>query len=185
MFQDGRQEPGRAESDFGRFDAKTVVRNVYILFSRSEIPIANEKEEIMDMVDSSTPLPPWFTEQDLAIYGDLYDKSGFRTALKLPYRLLGNEQIDLPSNPQIKVPALFIAGQKDYIMKCPGMEEYIKSGMLKAFVPNVDIAYIPEGCHFLQEQFPDEVNELILNFLHTHKQSMIAPDSDMLPPHQD
>lgn len=80
------QEPGRAEADFGRLDAKTVVRNVYILLSRSEIPIANEDQEIMDIVQPSTPLPPWFSEEDLAEYGDLYEKSGFRTALQVPYR---------------------------------------------------------------------------------------------------
>ncbi|KAB2637393.1 epoxide hydrolase 4-like [Pyrus ussuriensis x Pyrus communis] len=35
----------KAEADFGRFDAKTVVWNIYILFSRSEIPIAAENQE--------------------------------------------------------------------------------------------------------------------------------------------
>ena len=82
------QEPGRAEADFGRYDAKTVVRNIYILFSRSEIPIAPENKEIMDLVDASTPLPPWLTAEDLATYGDLYEKSGFRTALQVPYRYI-------------------------------------------------------------------------------------------------
>ena len=86
MSMNSFQEPGRAEADFGRFDAKTVVRNVYILFSRSEIPIAAENQEIMDLVDPSTPLPPWFTEEDLAAYGALYEKSGFQTALQVPYR---------------------------------------------------------------------------------------------------
>ena len=38
------------------------------------------------MVDPSTPLPPWFTEEDLTAYGALYEKSGFRTALQVPYR---------------------------------------------------------------------------------------------------
>lgn len=81
------QQPGRAEADFSRLDAKTVVRKVYILFSRSEIPIATtEDEEIMDLVDDSTPLPPWLTEADLSEYGSLYEKSGFRTALQIPYR---------------------------------------------------------------------------------------------------
>ncbi|KAL4626731.1 hypothetical protein ACB092_05G118800 [Castanea dentata] len=80
------REPGRAEADFGRFDAKTVVRNIYILFSKSEIPIAAENQEIMDLVDPSTSLPPWFTEDDLAAYGALYEKSGFLTALQVPYR---------------------------------------------------------------------------------------------------
>ncbi|KAK6149876.1 hypothetical protein DH2020_017401 [Rehmannia glutinosa] len=80
------KKPGRAEADFGRLDSKTVVRNIYILFSRTEIPIAHENQEIMDIVDSSTPLPPWFTDEDLAAYGSLYEKSGFQTALKVPYR---------------------------------------------------------------------------------------------------
>ena len=80
------QEPGRAEADFGRLDVKTVVRNVYILFSKSEIPIAPENQEIMDLVEPSTPLPSWFTEDDLAVYGALYEKSGFQTALQVPYR---------------------------------------------------------------------------------------------------
>ena len=80
------QETGRAEADFGRFDAKTVVRNIYILFSRNEIPIANENQEIMDLVEPSTPLPPWITEEELETYGALYEKSGFQTALKIPYR---------------------------------------------------------------------------------------------------
>lgn len=80
------QEPGRAEADFGRFDAKTVVRNVYIMFSKSEMPIAHENQEIMDLVKPSDPLPYWFTDEDLAAYGALYEKSGFRTALQVPYR---------------------------------------------------------------------------------------------------
>jgi len=62
------------------------VRNIYILFSRSEIPIANEKQEIMDLVEPDTPLPSWFTEEDLATYGALYEKSGFQNALQVPYR---------------------------------------------------------------------------------------------------
>ncbi|KAL3741892.1 hypothetical protein ACJRO7_017378, partial [Eucalyptus globulus] len=65
-------ELGWAEADFGRLNAKTVVRNIYILFSRSELPIAAENQEIMDIVDPSTPLPPWFTEGDLEEYSSLY-----------------------------------------------------------------------------------------------------------------
>ncbi|KAJ4840636.1 hypothetical protein Tsubulata_047665 [Turnera subulata] len=80
------QEPGRAEADFGRLDTKTVIRNIYILFSRSEIPIATDDQEIMDIVDPSTPLPPWFSEEDLAAYASLYENSGFRFPLQVPYR---------------------------------------------------------------------------------------------------
>ncbi|XP_073150640.1 epoxide hydrolase 2-like [Henckelia pumila] len=157
------QEPGRAEADFGRLDAKTVVRNVYILFSKSEIPIASENQEIMDLVEPSDPLPHWFSEEDLAVYGELYEKSGFRTALQVPYRSFGL-QLDIP-DPKVEVPALLIMGEKDYVFKFPGIGDYIKSGMVKTFVPKLEIVYLPEGTHFVQEQSPDEVNELIVNFL--------------------
>ncbi|KAL3849869.1 hypothetical protein ACJIZ3_011751 [Penstemon smallii] len=162
------QKPGRAEADFARFDTKTVVRNIYILFSRSEIPIADENQEIMDLVDSSTPLPPWFTEEDLEAYGTLYEKSGFRTALKVPYRSL-DEEFNNITNVKIEAPTLLIMGEKDYAMKFPGIEDYVRSEQAKMFVPKLETIYLPEGTHFVQEQLPEQVNKLILNFLKDYK----------------
>lgn len=161
------REPGRAEADFGRFDTKTVVRKIYILFSRSEIPIADENQEILDLVEPSTPLPFWFSEKDLAFYGALYEKSGFLTALQVPYRAMG-EQLNLTADPKIQVPALLLMGEKDYVLKFPGIEGYTRSEKLKSFIPNVEIIFMPEGTHFVQEQSPDEVNQLLLNFLHSN-----------------
>ncbi|KAH7858320.1 hypothetical protein Vadar_022399 [Vaccinium darrowii] len=160
------KEPGRAEADFARFDAKTVVRNIYILFSKSETPIAGENMEVMDMVEPSTPLPPWFTDEDMEIYGSLYEKSGFQTALQVPYRSM-HGQIDIP-DPKVKVPAMLIMGEDDYVLKFPGMEDYIRSGEVKTYVPNLETIYVPEGTHFVQEQFPDQVNQLLLTFLGSH-----------------
>nr|AFK46029.1 unknown [Medicago truncatula] len=160
------KEPGRAEADFGRFDAKTVVRKVYTLFSRSELPIANENQEIMDLVEPDTPLPSWFTEDDLSTYGALYEKSGFRTALQVPYRTVGDD-LNLP-DPVVKVPTLLIMGGKDYVFKFPGIEDLIKSEKTKELVPNLEVTFIPEGTHFVQEQFPEQLNQLILAFLAKH-----------------
>ncbi|KAG8385599.1 hypothetical protein BUALT_Bualt03G0061900 [Buddleja alternifolia] len=157
------QKPGRAEADFGRFDSKTIVRNIYILFARSEIPIAEENQEIMDMVDSSTPLPPWFTDEDLEAYGSLYEKSTFRTALKVPYRSL-SEEFNIKHD-KVEAPALFVTGENDYFLKFPGIEEYVRGEQSKMFVPKLETVYVPEGTHFVHEQFPDQVNKLILNFL--------------------
>ncbi|RVX20066.1 hypothetical protein CK203_004422 [Vitis vinifera] len=75
-----RWRPGRAEADFGRFDVKTVIRNINILFCRSELQVASDDQEIMDLVDPSTPLPVWFTQEDLKVYSSLYENSGFHTA---------------------------------------------------------------------------------------------------------
>ncbi|XP_015881479.2 uncharacterized protein LOC107417376 isoform X1 [Ziziphus jujuba] len=160
------QEPGRAEADFGRFDVKSVIRNIYTLFSRSEVPIAGDDQEIMDLFNPSTPLPPWFSEEDLTAYASLYEKSGFRFALQVPYRTV-NVDIGI-TDPKVTVPALFVMGEKDYVLNFPGMEEYVRSGAVKQFVPNLDIIFITEGNHFVHEQLPEKINQLLITFLDKH-----------------
>ncbi|KAI3718894.1 hypothetical protein L6452_19779 [Arctium lappa] len=160
------RDPGRAEADFSRFDAKTVVKNIYVLFSKSEIPIANENQEIMDMVEPNTPLPSWFTEEDLVAYGTSFNKSGFRTALKVPYRSLLDERFEFNiEDPKVEAQALLIMGEKDYLFKFPGVKDIINGDDMKKYVPNLEITYLLDGSHFVQEQFPDQVNQLILKFL--------------------
>ncbi|XP_059597271.1 uncharacterized protein LOC100256864 [Vitis vinifera] len=102
--------PGRAEADFGRFDVKTVIRNINILFCRSELQVASDDQEIMDLVDPSTPLPVWFTQEDLKVYSSLYENSGFHTDCGV-------------KDPKITAPVLLIVGEKDYVLKSPRMEE--------------------------------------------------------------
>lgn len=82
------------------------------------------------------------------------------------YRSL-DEEYDIV-DPVIKNPMLLVMGEKDYFLKFPGMEGFIKSGMVKHFASDLEIEYVPEGCHFVQEQFPDKVNPLILAFLSKH-----------------
>ncbi|KAF0930974.1 hypothetical protein E2562_038543 [Oryza meyeriana var. granulata] len=162
----GWAQPGRAEADFGRYDVKRVVRTIYILFSRSEIPIAKEDQEIMDLADLSTPLPKWFTEEDLDVYSSLYDKSGFRYPLQMPYRSLHKRKPI--EDPKFQVPVFVVMGEKDYVFKFPGVESIMKDGTMEKFAPDLKITYIPEGGHFVQEQFPDHVNDLLLGLLKDH-----------------
>lgn len=82
------------------------------------------------------------------------------------YRSL-DEEFNLP-DPVVKVPALVIVGGKDYSLDFPGVVDLIESGKAKEFVPNVEITIVPEGSHFVQEQFPERVNQLILDFLLKH-----------------
>ncbi|EAZ16571.1 hypothetical protein OsJ_32044 [Oryza sativa Japonica Group] len=159
-------QPGRAEADFGRYNIKRVVRTIYILFSKSEIPMAKEDQEIMDLADLSTPLPEWFTEEDLDVYSSLYEKSGFRYPLQMPYRSLHKRKPI--GDAKFQVPVFVVMGEKDYVYKFPGVESAIKDGTMERHAPDMKITYIPEGSHFVQEQFPDYVNELLLAFLKDH-----------------
>ncbi|XP_034701039.1 uncharacterized protein LOC117926063 [Vitis riparia] len=93
---------------------------------RSELQVASDDKEIMDFVDPSTPLPVWFTEEDLKVYSSLYENSGFHTDCGV-------------KDPKITAPGLLIVGEKDYVLKSPRMEEYIKSEKVKEFMPNLEI----------------------------------------------
>ena len=53
------------------------------------------------------------------------------------------------SDVKVTIPSLLIMGEKDYVFKFPGMEDYIRSGAVKNFVPDLEIVYIPEGSHFV------------------------------------
>ena len=69
-------------------------------------------------------------------------------------------------DPTLKVPALLIMGGKDYFLKFPGVEDLINSSeKLKEFAPNLETAFIRMGTHFVQEQFPDLVNKIIIEYL--------------------
>ena len=69
------------------------------------------------------------------------------------------------SDVKVTIPSLLIMGEKDYVFKFPGMEDYIRSGAVKNFVPDLEIVYIPDGSHFVHEQMPEKVNQFIIEFL--------------------
>lgn len=69
------------------------------------------------------------------------------------------------TDPKVAAPALLIMGEKDYVLKFPGMEDYIRSGQVKHFVPDLEVVFMPEGSHFVHEQLPGQVNQLIIGFL--------------------
>ncbi|KAI3898206.1 hypothetical protein MKX03_017632 [Papaver bracteatum] len=104
----------------------------------------------MDLVDES--ILSHRGSEDLSAYASLYEKSGSYTALQVPYRSI-NEQFGI-NNPKVDVPVLVIMGDKDYVLKFPGMEQCISSEKVKEYVP-------------------DMVNELIVKFLGKHKHNHV------------
>ena len=69
---------------------------------------------------------------------------------------------------KFQAPVLMVMGEKDYCFKFPGFKTAMRSGIMKNFMPDLKITYIPEGSHFVQEQFPEQVNDLLLGFLKDH-----------------
>lgn len=66
---------------------------------------------------------------------------------------------------KIVVPTKFIAGNKDINEGSVGTMQYVKGEMFKSFVPNLEIAVIEDGHHFIQQEKSEQVSQEILSFL--------------------
>ena len=64
----------------------------------------------------------------------------------------------------VPVPALYIAGDRDPVIKFPGMDRHIDE--LAKFVPQLRCTIILPGCgHLTQEERAAEVNAAMIDFL--------------------
>jgi len=62
------------------------------------------------------------------------------------------------------VPALYIAGDRDLVMRFPGMDQLIPS--LTRFVPQLRGTIMLPGCgHWTQQERAGEVNAAMIDFL--------------------
>lgn len=68
---------------------------------------------------------------------------------------------------KVTVPVKFIVGDVDMTYTTPGMKEYIHGGGFKSDVPllDEDIVVMENAGHFINQERPDEVNNLIYDFI--------------------
>jgi pimeloyl-ACP methyl ester carboxylesterase len=64
----------------------------------------------------------------------------------------------------VKVPALYVAGNRDMVVSFPGTDQLLAS--LKQFVPELrKIEMLPDCGHWTQQERPHEVNAAIIDFI--------------------
>lgn len=65
------------------------------------------------------------------------------------------------------VPSKFIVGNLDLVYHMPGIKDYIHNGGFQKDVPFLDDVVVMEGAaHFINQEKPHEINQLIIDFLH-------------------
>ena len=117
-------------------------------------------------LDSATVperLPPWLTSQDLAIFTQAFERTGFRGGLNW-YRNADRtwELTPFLRGAKLRQPALFIAGEHDTLMTLnrPAIDT------LEDVMPNLrKKVVLPGAGHWIQQERPTEVNGLLLEFL--------------------
>ncbi len=112
----------------------------------------------------------WLTETELAVYSGEYGRVGFQGGLQwYRCRTSGrfNGELELFAGRTIDVPSRFIAGASDWgIHQTPGALEKMRSQACT----RMDGVHLIDGAgHWVQQEQPDEVNRLLLDFLATQR----------------
>jgi pimeloyl-ACP methyl ester carboxylesterase len=108
----------------------------------------------------------WLPEEELSVYGQEYDRTGFQGGLQW-YRCatggLNTADLELFSGRTIDVPSYFIAGASDWgIYQKPGDFERMQTSACTRMVG----CHLVEGAgHWVQQEQPKAVTRLLLAFL--------------------
>lgn len=108
----------------------------------------------------------WLTEKELAVYAAEYARTGFQGGLNW-YRCATNPgsvaELQLFSGRSIDVPSCFIAGTQDWgTYKLPGENERMVS---TACSNMIGYHLVDRAGHWVQQEQPEEVVRLLLDFL--------------------
>jgi pimeloyl-ACP methyl ester carboxylesterase len=109
----------------------------------------------------------WLTEEDLQVYSTEYARTGFQGGLN-SYRILIDSRFDSDLNSfsgrTIDVPAMFIGGARDWgVYQLPGAFEKMQRG---ACTRLLGVHLIQGAGHWMAEEQPSQLNQLLIDFLH-------------------
>jgi pimeloyl-ACP methyl ester carboxylesterase len=164
------QTPNVAEADFER-DVRHTIRS--ILYSASgDAPSAagpvgmvpRQGGLLAGMINPAT-LPAWLTEADVDFYDGEFARTGFGGGLNWYRNIDRNWELLAPfAGARVMVPALYIAGDRDLVVRFPGMDQLIPN--LSRFAPQLRGTVMLPGCgHWTQQERAGEVNAAMIDFL--------------------
>ncbi len=170
------QTPGAAEAELSR-DPRAALRRM--LYSGSgDVPRRADGEPsagsfglvprdggFLTRTRDPDTLPAWLGEADLDVYAGEFARTGFRGGLNWYRNIDRNWELLAPfAGAKVSVPALYMAGDRDLVMRFRGMDRLIPN--LQSFVPALWKTIILPGCgHWTQQERPAEVNAAMLEFL--------------------
>jgi pimeloyl-ACP methyl ester carboxylesterase len=119
----------------------------------------------LDQTTDPDTLPAWLTTADMEFYSAEFGRTGFRGGLNWYRNIDRNWELLAPfAGAGVTVPALYVAGDRDLVVRFPGMDQLISN--LSKFVPNLRRTLMLPGCgHWTQQERAREVNDAMLQFL--------------------
>jgi pimeloyl-ACP methyl ester carboxylesterase len=170
------QEPGVAEKEFDA-DPRAILSRLYLSpDSPREAPQVSDPKRTaggwIPRLGAPKGLPTWLTQAELDYYVAEFKEAGFRGGINY-YRNFHRNWETTPQLAGVKInaPVLFVAGEKDVVIRGASAEALTAS--MRNAVPGLrEVKLLPNAGHWVQQERPREVNEAIIAFLKAN-----APDA--------
>lgn len=169
FYIDYFQEPGVAEAEADA-DLERWLKGFYFTasgeadFSQPSMAIIPRGHQMIERLQLPAPgQMAWLTDDDFAYYLGEFERSGVTGPLNR-YRNITRDWTELAPwrHAPITVPALFIGGDRDG----PTMWGQRAIERFPTTLPELRGSHILTGCgHWTQQERPDEVNQLLVDFL--------------------
>ena len=157
------QEPGIAEAEMEADVRRTLSRNIINIIKESLPRDQPESSRASKSERNPDTLPAWLTEQDLDYYTREFERTGFRGGLNWYRNYDRNwELTPFLAGEKLRVPTLYAAGEHDGVL---GMRR-AEFDTLEETAPNLwKKVVIPGAGHWLPQERPQAVSQLIIDFL--------------------
>jgi pimeloyl-ACP methyl ester carboxylesterase len=162
------QEPGRAEAEM-EADIRKTMLSIFFSLSGSAPPerrwryLLGKTERLRDTYFAVERPPEWLSENDVSHFVQEFRRTGFRGGLSW-YRNIDRNWASTPflEGAKLRQPAFFIAGESDPVIRM--YRQPVES--LETNVPHLQgKAIIPGAGHWVNQERPEEVNQLLVQFL--------------------
>ncbi len=162
------QEPGKAEAELEAEIRKTM--RMFLYAASGDPPpekrwrfLFGNSEKFLDGCTLPETLPAWLTEQDIDFLTREFERTGFRGGLNWYRNFDRNwELTPFLSGAKLRQPALFVAGEADAVITM----RRASFDALEETVPNLKKKILlPRAGHWIQQERPVEVNQLLIEFL--------------------
>jgi pimeloyl-ACP methyl ester carboxylesterase len=162
------QEPGKAEAELEADVFKTMA--LFLYASSGDPPpekrwryLFSKSGKFLDTGSLPKTLPAWLTEQDLAFFVGEFKRTGFRGGLNWYRNIDRNWELTCFLNgAKLRQPGLFMAGEFDPVV---AMNRKAFNSMEKMMPDLRKKVLLPETGHWIQQERPTEVNQLLIEFL--------------------
>lgn len=166
FYQAYFQPVGHIEKELEEDYRKTILGVLYTAsgdWSGHGFAVFDKTTRLVDNLAIPPKLPAWLTEDDIAHYVEQFRASGFRGPINWYRNMDRNWALTaFLDGAKLSQPAIFIAGEKDGVLKIAA-EEF---EALERNVPNLTKkVVIPGAGHWIQQERPSEVSDLLISFV--------------------